>query len=101
MFLALAILIIQHATLLAYCIDSQFFSHYASQDMRSMMFFIGVFTMLLSVPTITWNHSMLKYTYKPKEYAGFVLSIIVAVMGAVIFGMWYVFGVSLNGGRVF
>ena len=101
MFLALAILLIQHATLLAYLINSHFFTNVASQDMRSMMFFVGAITILLSIPTITWNHSMMKYTYKPKEYVGFVLSILVAVMAVILFGIWYIFGVSLNGGRVF
>ena len=101
MFLALALLLIQHATFLAYLIDSQFLATYASQDMRSMMFFIGLFSILLSIPTITWNHSMMKYSFKAKDYVGFVLSIIALVFGIVIFCFWYVFGVRLVGGRVF
>jgi len=100
MFLAIAILIIQSSTFVSYLIDSQFFANPGSQNMRSMLFFIGLFTLLLSIPTMVWNHSMMKNSIKNKEKVGFVLAIIVCVLAVFLFATWYVTGIHKVGATV-
>ncbi len=101
MFLAIAILIVQSSTFVSYLIDSQFFANPGSQNMRSMLFFIGLFTLLLSIPTMVWNHSMMKYSIKSKEKVGFVLAIVVCVLAVFLFATWYVTGIHKVGATVF
>ena len=101
MFLAIGILLVQHITFVAYLFDSYFFQYAGSQNARSMLFFIGAFSLLLSLPTIVWNHSMMKTTMKGKDIAGFVLAIVVASVAALMFGTWYVTGIHNVGGTVF
>ena len=100
MFLAIAILIIQSSTFVSYLIDSQFFASAGSQNMRSMLFFIGLFTLLLSIPTMVWNHSMMKNSIKNKEKVGFVLAILVCVFAVFLFATWYVTGIHKVGATV-
>ena len=100
MFLAIAILIIQSSTFVAYLIDSQFFANAGSQNMRSMLFFVGLFTILLSIPTMAWNHSMIKNSIKNKEKVGFVLAVIVCVFAVFLFATWYVTGIHIVGATV-
>ena len=100
MFLAVAILIIQSSTFVSYLIDSQLFANAGSQNMRSMLFFIGLFTLLLSIPTMVWNHSMMKNSIKNKEKVGFVLAIIVCVFAVFLFATWYVTGIHKVGATV-
>ena len=100
MFLAIAILIIQSSTFVSYLIDSQFFASAGSQNMRSMLFFIGLFTLLLSILTMAWNHSMMKNSIKNKEKAGFILAIIVCVFAVFLFVTWYVTGIHKIGATV-
>ena len=100
MFLAIAILIIQSSTFVSYLIDSQLFANAGSQNMRSMLFFIGLFTLLLSIPTMVWNHSMMKNSIKNIEKVGFVLAIIVCVLAVFLFATWYVTGIHKVGATV-
>lgn len=100
MFLAIAVLIIQSSTFVSYLIDSQFFANPGSQNMRSMLFFIGLFTLLLSIPTMVWNHSMMKYSIKNKEKVGFILAILVCVLAVFLFATWYVTGIHKVGATV-
>ena len=101
MFLALALLTIQDVTVLAYLLDSGFFATHSTEEMRALLFFVGLFTLLLSIPSIIWNYSMMKSSSKPKDYIGFVLSIISLITGALIFFAWYVIGIHVVGGKVF
>jgi len=100
MFLAIAILIIQSSTFVSYLIDSQLFANAGSQNMRSMLFFIGLFTLLLSIPTMVWNHSMMKNSIKNKEKVGFILAILVCVLAVFLFATWYVTGIHKVGATV-
>jgi Ca2+/H+ antiporter len=84
----------------SYLIDSQFFANSGSQNMRSMLFFIGVITLLLSIPTMVWNYSMMKNSIKNKEKVGFVLAIIVCALAVFLFITWYVTGIHKVGATV-
>jgi len=66
-----------------------------------MLFFIGLFTVLLCIPTVVWNHSMMKHTNKKKDIAGFVFSLVALTFAAAIFSSWYVISAHLVGGTVF
>ena len=101
MFLALALLTIQQMTIVSYLINSHFLADFATSDVRAMFGFIAFFTFLLSVPTIIWNHYMMKEYGNPQNYIGFVFSTLAVVLGAVMFGFWFYVGVTVAGGRIF
>lgn len=101
MILSIFIIAIQQLTFLTYLFESAFFTRTASEESRALMFAVALFSMILSLPSVIWNYSMVKDYKRKSDIVPFYISIFTLAFGVVYLVTAFVIRVHRIGFTVF